>query len=269
MRREPSIHVTKTNLTKVLHEILSNDMDSKDINDVINKLLIESVPYSISSRTIVPSNNRLEKKAEKVAKSSRMDGDIFANALYMVRKKLKHRGISQIKPGTKDWDSIKVISQQALDFCNEFGIDKKQGFTKYIELGLIRMGNNKFNINRFNSLYETICEIYEANTEISDDDEPDITRELYQLYSKQILTQTGIFEDFSSEPEKYVWFVRARKQAKQLNIALDTYIEAQFEALDFTKGIPYPSQLVGPKANQRLYQFLYKKGLKLDNTTGK
>ena len=262
MRREPSIHITKTDLEKILIGILPKGVLT---NKLVDQIFIEATPYSISSRTVVPTNNRVEKKVEKLVKSSRMDADILANALYLVRKKLKHKGITQIKPGTKDWETIKNLSTSAIEFCNDFNLDKKSGFIKFIEIGLSRLGP-KFNLNRLSSLNGTISEIYEASLEISKDDEPDLTMELYQLYSKHIMSQTGIFEDFINEPEKYVWFVRARQQAKKINLSLDLYIEAQFEALDFTRGIPYPSQLVGPKANQRIYQYLYKKGLKLDNT---
>ena len=261
MRREPSIHITKTDLEKILTGILPKGVL---VSKLVEHVFIEATPYSISSRTVVPTNNRIEKKIEKLVKSSRMDADLLANALYLVRKKLKHKGITQIKPGTKDWETIKTLSINAVEFCNDFNLDKKLGFLKFIEIGLSRLGP-KFNLNKLGSLNGTISEIYEANLEILKDDEPDLTMELYQLYSKHILSQTGIFEDFSNEPEKYVWFVRARQQAKKINLSLDLYIEAQFEALDFTRGIPYPSQLVGPKANQRIYQYLYKRGLKLDN----
>lgn len=264
MKREPSLHITKGNLERILSDILPEGVCITSISDMI---FLNATPYSISSRTVVPSNKRVEKKIEKIVKGSRLDGDIFANLLYIIRKKLKHKGINQIKPGTKDWDTIKILSNKAIDFCNDFNLEKKTGFAKYIEIGISRIGQ-KFNLNRLLSLNEVISDIYESSLEVDSDDEPDLTLELYKLYSKHIMDQTGIFEDFSKEPEKYVWFVRARKQAKQINIALNLYIEAQFEGLDFTRGIPYPSQLVGPKANQRIYQYLYKRGLKIDNNRG-
>lgn len=259
MQREASLHIRRSSLVSILEDMLPKGVDSEKFADI---LLERSAPLSTSTRSVVTTNKRLDVKTEKIAKSSRLDSDILAKLIYATRHKLKHRGITQIKPGGKDWDVVKEITNQALDFCLEFNIEKRAGMIKYLEIGISKM--NKFNLNKLPSLNEAIYETYAAQQEVDEDDDPTITEAMYKEYSTIVLKQTGIFEDFKNDPVKYVWFCRARKQAKELNIALDAYIEAQFEGLDFARGIPAPSQLVGPKATERIYKYLYKYNLRLD-----
>ena len=40
-------------------------------------------------------------------------------------------------------------------------------------------------------------------------------------------------------------------------------MKAQFEGLDFSGGIPHPTQLTGPKATDRVIRYCYKEGIKI------
>jgi hypothetical protein len=227
---------------------------------LVDRIFAMAKPYSIISRQVNVTSDRVEKKANRLLKSSRLDADLFARLIYAVRKQRKHRGISQIKPGGKDWDLVKEVTASALNFCEEFSLKKREGFIKFIEVGLTKMA--KFNLARFVNLYEPICETYEAIVEIDNDDNPVGTDELYGYYIGHIAECTGIYEDLKVLPEKYVWFVRARKEADRLKVPYAVYIKAQFSGLDFAKGIPHPVQLVGPKAILRVNRYSYKKNFK-------
>lgn len=252
MTREPSLHITKSKLLEILTK-----MGESDPIYLANEIFKRAKVYSIHTRTVTLSNDKIEKKLNKLLKSPRANADLFAHLLYVTRKhKLKHRGISQIKPGGRNWEIIKEITGQALEFCEEYNLDYRKGFIIYIEIGISKM--KKFFLNKFLGMYEEICERYEALEEINHDDDSEMTGVMYKHYNGYIMSNTGIFTDLKAMPEKYVYFVRARKQAKEFNLSPKVYIDAQFEELDFTKNAPHPSQLVGIKATERIMRYCYK-----------
>jgi len=256
--REPSIHITRSNLKKVLSKVLPNVGFSDKTMDNIMK---ETSHLSINSRNTLLSNERIEKKANSILSSSRGDTDLLSKLVYSVRKRAKHKGIVQIKPNTRDWLLLKQMTSQALDFSNEFNLNKRLGFLKYLEVGLSKM--KKFSLNKYLSMYEAICETYQAMVEIRDDSEKELTNKLYKSYSSRIMDNTGIFDRLEEQPEKYVWFVRARREAKSLNISVELYINAQFSNHDFSRGILYPSQLIGPKAVDKVINYCIKNNIKI------
>jgi hypothetical protein len=262
MKREPSIHISKSHLIVIIEEL--NGLQKHGVvyssEELVNKIFTMAKPYSIISRQVNVSNDRVEKKANRLLKSSRLDADLFARLVFAVRKQRKHRGISQIKPGGKDWDLVKEVTSSALNFCEEFSLKKRDGFIRYIDVGLSKMA--KFNLAKFPNMYEAICETYEAIVEIENDNNPEGTSELYDYYVRHIADNTGIYEDIKTLPEKYVWFVRARKEADKIKVPYAVYIKAQFSGFDFAKGIPHPVQLVGPKAILRVNRYAYRKNFK-------
>lgn len=257
MEREPSLHITISVLKDILKTLgLKEEYYSKEI-------MKRAKHNSIGTRTVSITNDRLEKKFKKLLQSSREDADLFAQLIYAIRKRNKHRGISQMRPGGKDWDILKEVAASALDFCNEFDLKRREGFIEFIELGINKM--KKFSLMKFKGLNESISETYVAIKEIRLDDDSDMTNEMYKVYFQRILDNTGIPDESKKIPEKYVWFVRARIQSKELNISPILYMKAQFDALDFVGGIPYPTQLVGIKAKDRVIRYAYKKKIKIDN----
>lgn len=268
MSRDPSLHITKTTLVKVLGKVFeASKIKGVDIQKVANDITRLSKTYSITHRAIFISNDKIDKKAKQLGNTTRYDANNFSILLHNIRKKHRHRGISPIKSGHKDWPIIKDIANNALEFCNDFNLPHRRGFIKYIEIGMDKMP--KFYLNRFLSLHEDICQVYQAIEEIEQDSDPIITEQMFRYYNSYIIGNTGIKDDSDKIPEKYVWFVRARKQCAELNVSVEVYIKAQFEALDFAKGIPHPTQLVGAKAKERLTRYIYKKGIKLKNGTRK
>ena len=254
MKREPSLHITKSDLIGVLERL-----GYEHANKVANQIFKVSKPWSIHTRTITVSNDRMEKKADKMLQSSRRDADLLASLIYARRQHLNHKGVTRIKPGSQAWPSVKEITGHALDFCNEFKIvNRRAGFIKYVDTALMKMA--KFNLNRIMGLYGPICEAYAAIVEIEMDDDREMTTLLYNIYAGKIIENTGIHDSLEQIPEKYVWFVRARQQSKQLNVSPEVYMLAQFEALDFAKGIPHPTQMVGPQATERVTRYMYKHG---------
>jgi len=257
--REPSIHIMKSDLVKLLGELLGYDEDQA--TGLASQLMFRAKPYSINTRTVSITNQRMEKKAEQMLQANRLDADLLARVIHLTRKKLRHRGISQIKPGEKNWNLIKEMTAHALDFCNEFNLKRETGFRKYVEVGLSKM--KKFALPKFLNMYEGICETYIAMQEIEQDDDREMTEEMYRFYSQRVIEQTGIHDRLEELPDKYVWFVRARQEAEKMNVSVKVYMNAQFDGLDFTKGIPHPTQLVGAKSTERVIRYCYEHNIKI------
>lgn len=261
MKRDPSLHITKSELLDVFDLIFTSKKYKVNTKDLVEEVMRKCRSRTPTHRGILVSNDKLDKKAKQLSTSKRYDADKFSEILYSVRKRNKHRGISLIKPGHKDWGVLKEVTSKAFTFCEDFDLSPRKGFIKYIEIGLKYI--TKFNIYKFSANHEYICSIYEAIEEIDSDSDPDTTKALYRKYRTKILENTGLVDDTEKYPDKYVWFVRARKQCEELNVAIGLFINAQFEALDFAKGIPHPPQLVGNKAKDRVIRYMYKKGIKI------
>jgi hypothetical protein len=260
MKREPSIHITKSKLQEIIDSMFKPDsgVDTKGITD---KIFQHAKPHSLHTRTVTVSSDRMEKKAKQLVQASRRDADLLAQLIYHRRKLMKHRGISLTQVASKDWVTLKGITAHALDFTNEFNLTRKYGFSKYVEVALSKM--KKFHLNKFIPMYQGICETYQAMLEIEKDDDSEMTKEMYKIYARRVIEHTGILDPLGEMPEKYVWFVRAREQSKSINVSVSIYMMAQFAGLDFTNGIPHPTQLVGPKATERVVRYCYQEGIKI------
>ena len=259
MKRESSLHITKNSLISILGDITWGM--AINYEDLANEIFHRAKSLSLSSRNVMVTNKQLEKKTNRLIQSSRQDADLFAQLIFATRKKLKHRGISPIRPGSKDWDIIKEITAHALDFTIANDLTKRNGFLKYIEIGFDKI--KKYSLVKFLGLREAINETYLAIHEIEMDENAEETEELYKVYFSKIMENTGITDNSREIPEKYVWFVRAQKESHEMNVNPKVWIDAQFEALDFARGIPHPTQLVGSKAKERVIRYMYKNNINI------
>ena len=225
------------------------------------KIVEKAKSLSLNSRNVYVTNDKLLKKADKVQLASRSNTGMFAQQLILIRRKLKHRGLQLIKPGTPDWINLKEVTKLATEFSNEFSMNIKQGYREYIETGMGMIKN--FSIFKFKGIHAAICNRYEVLQEIREDSKPDSTELIHNYYLGIISEKTGLTQGYKAIPEKYVYFIRARKEADKLGIGLKDYIKAQFGAFEWKSGIPDPMQLVGVKAVERVQKYAYENGIKL------
>lgn len=256
MQRDPSIHIKRSDLKKVLndHDILEM-LGEENVDKFLNRLFFLTKSLTVSTRAFQVNNRKQDTKLKQIQQSSRIDSTSFERLIYAERIVRRHKGFNRIKSGSKDWPVLKEVTSNALSFCSDFHLDKRLGCIKYIQIGMDLM--QIYNITKFKSLHEKISDSYIALQEIEADDDPDSTLELYRAYNKIIIDHTGIVEDLTKLPTVYVWFVRAKQQSREHNVDVNLYVDAQFSGLAFAKGIPHPSQLVGEKANARLSRYLY------------
>lgn len=262
MVRSPSIHIREQDLACVLYEVLKRN----DTDIIARKVLEKAKSFSIPSRSISVTNDKLDKKVNKLKLAGRSDTAIFAQLLLLLRRKLKHRGITLIQPGDADWLNLKEGCKLATDFCNEFQIQIKEGYKEYISIGLSMMKN--FSIFKFKNLHSAICNIYEARLEIESDKYPEQTKKAHDLYLAMISEKVGYSQGYENVPEKYKYFIYVVDICRKFGITLREYLKSQFSAFDWRNGIPDPMQLSGDKAIERLQRYAYENQIHLGQKKG-
>ena len=269
MGRNPSIHVLETDLIIILGKVIPLPMVNKlpakfkDHKELALEIITQAKNLSIASRKITITNNKLEHKINKLKLANRSDTAKFAQLLLYTRRKLKHRGIRLIQPGEADWLNIKEICKLATEFCNEFSINIKDGYSIYISMGLSMM--KTFSLFKFKSVHSSICTRYEALLTINGDKFPEKTKEGHDFYLAMISEKIGYSQGYENFPEKYLYFVEARENAKKFGISIKQYIKAQFDGFNWRNGIPDPAQLVGVKAIDRLQKWAFENSVNLGN----
>lgn len=208
-------------------------------------------------RSIVSSNEKTERKAEKIKLAGRSSTAVFAQLVLLTRRKLHHRGLTLIEAGSNEWFQLKEVCKLATDFCNEFQLPFKQGCIEYLRIGMGKMKN--FSLGKFKSMHQAVCKDFEAEQEILKDKTPTETDQLYKLYLAKVNEKVGWeFSDYKDNPEKYVCFIRAKECARKIGIGIKTYINAQFSTME---SVPDPYQLYGDKAIQRVRKYCYENNI--------
>jgi hypothetical protein len=250
--REPSIHITRSELIKILKKLMPEGVKVIPMTD---QILRWARPLSLNNRMVIASTDKLEHKATRTLASPTVDANIMARVIFMVRKKMKHVGVVQIKPASRDWAQVKAITAGANEFCIDYDLTKKQGYIEYLQIAFSKMV--KPSLQKIPTMHTAICETYAAMKEIQDDPYPDSTLKIHEYYRMKVATKTGLVNNFKGFPDKYVWFVRAGALMKTLGVSMNIYLDAQFEAMDYRGALPDPSQLVGQKAKERLNKYLF------------
>tara|TARA_R110002020_G_scaffold131482_1_gene293940 strand:+ start:3151 stop:3981 length:831 start_codon:yes stop_codon:yes gene_type:complete len=258
--RDPSIHIKESDLRKILEEGLEHKLFEVDVEYILRK----AIKHSCNNRSVTITNDKLDKKVQKILKSSSTDANTFNNILFMVRKKNKHFGFKKLEENnSRDWGVIKDSASLALDFSNEFGLDRKKGFIKYCEIAISKM--TKFSYPKLKSMYDSICQTYHFEKEISLDPTPDLTKVIHDYYNSIILRQVGTGIDHSKNPSNYYYFIEVKNICKEKKVKYQDYIKAQFHGMGFRNGIPHPAQLIGDKALERLTTYLFENDKRVNN----
>lgn len=260
MGREPSIHITKSKLKQILFNIF--EVDKRDVDTVTNEILKRAKPYSLTNRLLINQLN--EKKVERINNSDISDASLFSSILLTVRRKMKHKGLTQIKTGSRDWLMVKEITMLANNFCQENDLTKRQGYIEFINIGVGLMG--RFMLMKFLGLSEAISNRYDVLQELRQDNNKELTEKMHKLYQRLMIENTGGFVNYQNLPEKYVYFYRLIKEAQIHNLVPETYLKAQFMSFEGRNSYPDPIQLVGDKALNRVGRYLQEHEIKPTQT---
>lgn len=249
--REPSIHITKSQFEEILNTL---EVD----NFPVEAFFVIARKEAINHRAVLVSNNKNTKKVSNILLASKGDAALVADILYATRIKLKHRGVRKInESNSREWANCKKLAEICNTFCEDFQLDTREGFIKYIELGIKKMDGNYNNLlNRLSSMSEKISDLYSATLEMEDDSGN--AKAIHDYFIKRVADVTGIYESFVNQPDKYIHFVRLDKFLSEKGWDPTQFIDAQFESLAWCNGLPEPSQMYNDKAIERYNKYLFK-----------
>lgn len=249
--RDPSIHVRRSDLAKVLN------VSNKKLDEIISDLR----KVSCDNRAISITNDKLKKDVARTLNSTKGDANLMADIIYSTRIKLKHRGINKLKESDRDWLQVKELAKLVNKFCEEFELGKRAGYIKYIEMCFPKINSMRSYIGKFISMYETICSDFDSLSNLANDKNPKETTEIHDLFVNKVADRTGIYESYIGNPNKMMCFYKAKELCQELGTDMQIFIDAQFEALEWCSGIPTPEALFGDKAKERLNKYLFKNNI--------
>ena len=254
MKRDPSIHIRLSHFTKVWAEA------GLDTSEVI-QFFEACRKASCDNRSITITNDKLKKDASRMVTSNKGDTALLAEVIYSVRIKKKHRGVSKIKEGDRDWLQLKQLTKLINEFCTSFDIEKRSGYISYVTLAFSKISSMHSYLTKFINMYEAICNEYEASLILKEDDSPDKTLAIHNDYVELVGSKTGIVEKFLDKPSKMLCFFKIKKKCEELNIEPEVWIDAQFDALGYCGGLPSPENMAGDKALERLNKYMFENNI--------
>lgn len=253
--RDPSIHITKEEFLNICEELNIN------IPSKIDDFFRLARKKALNSRVIVVKNKETKKRINNVLLASKGDASLVADLIYAIRIKLKHKGVRKINEGMpREWINCKKLAEICNTFCQDFNLETREGFIKYLEMGISKITSYRQLTQKLISMQETISQSYEAIQEyqnLSLEDKKGI-RNIHDYYVGKIADKTGIVEDFSSDPERYAYFIDLYNFLQENGWSYKDYITAQFEGLAWCNSIPELSTLTSDKAVARYNKYLYK-----------
>lgn len=264
-KREPSIHITESKLAKILFDLM--DVEGSPVNWNYKKLAEDIVKrsqkFSLNSRSLSVSNDKLDKKVKQLVKASESDAMMLSNLIYHIRRsKTKLYTKTKVEPDSKEYGALKELTAICIEFCNTFELEKKEGFIKYLNIAIPKISSSLNFTGKLVNLAEKVYSIMEAEKLILEDEDSSETKEIYNIYSKLIAEQNGLIINYDKDPTIYKHFIEVRRLTDEIDIPSDIYIKAQFHGLMWTDSYPEPQHLVGDKAMARLSKYMYENKIK-------
>ena len=138
VKREPSIHISKSLFRK-----LWNEIGDKVSEEFVDKFFTRARQYSLDHRSVVGENKPIRKKAISRTSGSIGDANLLADIIYSTRIQLKHIGVTKIKQTDLQWASIKELVPVVNEFCQKYGFEPRQGYIEFVTTGLKLMAQAK------------------------------------------------------------------------------------------------------------------------------
>lgn len=260
--RDPSIHITKSDFRELLREFGISRFPT-------DKFFLAAKQKAATARMVTVTNQRNYKKAKTIALAAPGDANLAASILYAVRIQLKHRGVKKIDESDKrQWPQVKQLAEACNIFCQDFGLETREGYIQYIKIGFNRMGRTLRNfLPRLVSMAQNISDDYKAQADLMHDDNAEGTAQVHDYYASVIADKTGLKVNYKDQPEVYVYFKAVRDFCEQNDIDYEYWIDAQFDALEWCNGMPEPSRLLGDKPYQYYVKFMFKHNVSVKAST--
>jgi len=217
------------------------------------------------NRTAVFTNTVTARKVSKNIRAVSNNVEKFNGILRGIRMDQGHKGVGNITKDHKQYEVLKTAASIYDEFAKDFDItDTDKGIDLFIRIGLDIMGK-RFGLNKFNYYRDQIYQEFESRLLIREDENPEGSKLMYQMYGEGILHQSGV-EYHMSKDSDLVHFIYARMEADEVSANYELWLEAQFEGLSFLNVVPEPGQLYGLKALERYNRYSRKSaGIKKQN----
>lgn len=266
--RVPSIHITRLDLEAILGDL--GHIDSSNIDEFMS--LARRV--AITKRSVVATNQKQRKTLKKVVESSTGDANLLSDILYAARVKMKHVGVTKIRQADQQWPSIKELVPVINAYCEANNVPVREGYVDYITTGLelmkeVKRINYNFAAKWMTQRADFIIDTLKGKSQVKHDPTPKDTIDIHDTYVTMVADRTGIYKFYTKDPATMFYFVQAKDQANSVGVDYNTYIEAQFYALEFCNGIPRPQDLAGDKASDRLISYISKVGTSIASPASK
>lgn len=262
MKRNPSLHITKSDLVLVLQEV---NLKATTLEQLAEAIFVKSQPYQIRDRykDILQLKSKTKQKVQKSQNSDAQleNGDVEIFQRRLTAERMKRNPYGKVRPILKDniqYGQLKEIAVQAVNFSQHFDFKEVQiGMQIYIELGLDSMGK-QYSLNKFKTYDEKIYQKYQSLNDLKADTRPEDTVLFYLVWQEVMkqYTQIESFEDLQKIPSKFVHFLYARQQAEENEAEYDDWLYSQFEGMAFMSIIPEIYQLHGEGAKARYDKYM-------------
>lgn len=259
MKREPGIHITRSTFRSIYKEVFGEYPKSGDLEHFFVLARGQAVDY----RSVLVKTKKSEKVVSQRIGSNLSDANLLSDIIYATRVKMKHIGATKIKQSDSSWKFIKDLVPVAKEFCERHELDMREGFIKFVEIGLRLLSKNKRPNYNYCAKWmmdkaNWIEDEYSSSSQIRKDSSPEVTRMVHDYYQSHILSMTGIHEDYKDNPAMYAHFINVKDVCEEMGIEPEVWIDAQFAALAFCNGIPKVEDLASDKARQRVINYVSK-----------
>jgi len=240
MNRDSSIHITVSNLEKVLKRMGVDPSIAKEIARL-------SKGYSASHRNAVIDRAFVEKKIQKESLSDKaVLKEIYA--LYsMVVKKLHRFTPKRFKVGdSRTMSLVSTVSHDIHEFCANFDLEFRAGAIQYLEIGLEKSPKLVNLASHSEQIQQTYLAIEQMGTDNGN------AEKLWHSYNGYLVEYTGLEYDVKS-PNTMLKFKQASDWCDKQGIGYDEFIQALFKGLEWASGTPSPSMFMSDYAKQLVY----------------
>lgn len=251
--RNPSIHIDRHQFEEILDYLQISNFPT-------DAFFIMARKKAINHRAVVVTNDKINKRVSNILLASQGDAALVADIIYATRIKLKHKGVRKInETNSRDWANCKKLAEICNTFCQDFDLQTREGFIKYIETGISRMSDHKNLIQRLISMQENITEDYQAQLELSQLSRSELEQvtNIKEYFYKQIADSTGIYER-DEKADKLIHFYNLKRLCDRNNWDYEEFIDSQFESLAWCNGIPNIRELSNEKAIERYNKYKYR-----------
>jgi len=254
--RDPSIHIRKSDLTRLLEPY---GIGERDVYDIMRK----AKEHSIRDRVFISTKAKQARKMKRTVEAESDTFEVF-HKIYSAIMLEQSIMSTSIKKDSPMYLSYKEVADQARTFCDSMGLSYETGFRFYIESAIKVIGKRRYSLYRLKAAHARLLDYYKAYKVWKEDSKPIETIRMYQAWQKTVLKNFATTLDVMDDVTKMVHFIYCREDADALGANYDDWMGAQFDKWSYLNIIPEFSVLYGDNA-KLVYKMYMAKQHKTDS----